>query len=306
MTTPALPGFMGTFSEGEPLSQHTYYRIGGPADYFAVPKSMADLRCLREFLSTQKMPYFVMGAGSNLLVSDLGFRGLIIKLSRMNIAISVEPSEAGERIRCGAGVTVSTLLRKAAHEGWDGFAWMSGIPGSIGGVIAMNAGTHLGEAKDNVRSAEIFHLQGTREVETVEGEALRFEYRKNYFLTPDALITEATFALKPGNSVEVKARIDETLRRRKETQPLEFPSCGSVFKNPRESGMRAWEVIDSLRLRGRQIGAAQISEKHPNFIVNLGDAKASDVRALIELVQAEARAQLGIEMHEEVKFIGQI
>lgn len=291
--------FTGQLLFEEPLSKHTYYRIGGPAAIFAIPRTPEDIRWLFDGVLATGIRSHILGAGSNTLASDDGFDGLVIRASRMNLEIA---EVAPDLVRTGASVAVSTLLRRAVQEGWSGFEFMTGIPGSIGGAIAMNAGTHLGETKDHVKRVEAYGA--TRELMTYDGTALKFEYRKNLFLPANAIVWAAEWEIKREDPARVKAVVDETLARRKATQPIDAPSCGSVFKNPKAHGKHAWQVVDQLGLRGHQVGGAQISEKHSNFIVNLGGARASDVRALIDLVKTRARAELGIEMEEEVLYLG--
>lgn len=299
--------FSGQLSFDEPLSKHTYYRIGGPARVFAIPKTLDDLKWLASGIRATSIPLFVLGSGSNLLVSDDGFDGLVVRATRINIDISpVGPlGGLGEnlRIRTGGSVAVSSLLRRAAQEGWGGLELLTGIPGSMGGVVTMNAGTHLGEAKDRVRRIEVFELlgQGTRVFEAAE---FKFEYRKNHFLPKGCVVVSADWDVRIEEPSKVKARIDETLARRKATQPIDYPSCGSVFKNPRSHGLSAWEVIDKLGLRGHRVGGAQFAEKHSNFIINLGEARAADVRALIGLAKERALKELGVPLEEEVMYLG--
>ena len=170
----------------------------------------------------------------------------------------------------------------------------------------MNAGTHLGESQSRLRRVEVFDLaHGVKDgLAVFESEALQFEYRKNLFLEPSSVVLSADWEITSGDPAQTKEMIDSTLARRKATQPLEYPSCGSVFKNPKAAGLEAWQVIDRLALRGHRIGNAQISEKHCNWILNLGEAKAQDVRALIDLVKSRAKSELGIEMEEEVRMVG--
>ena len=302
-------GFSGDLRFDEALSKHTYYRIGGPALIYAAPKTLEDLRWLVQGIRATGIQYFVLGAGSNLLVSDLGFDGLVIRAGRLNLEIQALgiPSPSGvQRLRTGSGVAISTLLRRASTEGWGGLELLTGVPGSIGGVVTMNAGTHLGEVKDRVRRVEIYSLSGSDLGEPVayEGEQLRFEYRRNLFLPAGCIVWAVEWDVQLEDPSRVKSTIDETLARRKATQPVDYPTCGSVFKNPRENGLRAWQVIEKLGLRGHQIGGAQFSEKHPNFIINLGGAQAADVRALIALAKDRAKSQLGIELEEEVMYLG--
>ncbi len=293
--------FSGELRFDEPLLRHTYYRIGGPAAIFAIPRSEEDLKWLAQGIQATGVPYFVLGMGSNILVSDEGYAGLIIRTTRLNLDVT---QIAPGRLRTGASVAVSSLLRKAAVEGWGGLEMLAGIPGAIGGVVAMNAGTHLGEAKDRIRKVEIFDLAlPTSELTSFDGQQLRFEYRRNLFLPRSAVVCAAEWEVRIEDPAKVKALIDETLARRKATQPIDYPSCGSVFKNPREHGLSAWQVIDKLSLRGHRIGDAQFSEKHSNFIINLGAARAVEVMGLIELAKKRASEELSIQLEEEVHYL---
>ena len=322
--------FTGQLFFGEFLAKYTYYRIGGPARVIAVPKSAADISWLREGIAHTQIPYFVLGQGSNVLVSDAGFDGLIIRAHRLNLEIkSIETDiPAVLRVRTGASVAISSLLRRAAQEGWGGLQFLTGIPGSVGGAVTMNAGTHLGESAGSLRRVEAYTLVGgvglggepgldigqgqnvTQKRDAIqgvdplvfEGEDLQYQYRKNLYLPRGALIWAAEWEVHQQDAAQVKLLIDQTLSRRKATQPIDYPSCGSVFKNP--SGHSAWQVIDRLGLRGHRIGNACFSEKHSNFIINLGSACALDVRSLIELAKARAKTELGITLEEEVIYLG--
>lgn len=298
--------FAGVLSFDEPLAKHTYYRIGGPARVFAAPRTVEDLAWLSEGLRESGLPLFVLGSGSNLLVSDAGFNGLVVRATRINIEISPvgAPGSGGfQRIRTGGGVAVSSLLRRAAQEGWGGLELLTGIPGSVGGVVTMNAGTHLGEAKDQLRRIEVYELDAAR-TRSFEFAEFKYSYRHNAFLPPRSIVLTADWDVRIEEPAKVKARIDETLARRKATQPIDYPSCGSVFKNPRAHGVSAWEVIDKLGLRGHRLGGAQFAEKHSNFIINLGAATAADVRGLIELAKSRALVELGVPLEEEVMYLG--
>lgn len=298
--------FSGELLFDEPIANHTYYRIGGRAKIFAFPKNLSDLQWLARCLQKTGIPFFILGQGSNILASDQGFPGLIIRTSQLNLQTLVleDPSGSGVRLRTGASVTVSSLLRIAGSEGWGGLEFLSGIPGSVGGLIQMNAGTHLGEVKGAVLKVEAYSLTDPSELKSFEGVQLEFLYRKNLFISPGALIWAAEWKIHSESPAEIKGRIDQILLRRKKTQPLNYLSCGSVFKNPKEFGKCAWQVIDALGLRGFQIGQARFSEKHSNFIVNLGGAKAEDVRALINLAKAKAQEHFGILLEEEVIYLG--
>lgn len=293
----------GSIEFNGPLSRYTYYQIGGPASVLFTPKSLSDLEWISKRIAQLGVPYFVLGWGSNILFPDEGFYGVVIRMKSLGTQVAV--SEPGV-LELGASVGGSTLLRKAQAEGWDGLAHLTGIPGSVGGMVAMNAGTHLGEFKDCALRVETVRIG-------VAGAALEpvvrelapgdFSYRRNHFLQPGETVTRAWVRYTPADPASVKTLIDELYQRRKATQPVDLPSCGSVFMNPREAGMHAWQVLDKLGLRGHRIGNAQISEKHSNFIVNLGGAQASEVRALIELAKRRAREELGIELHEEVRIL---
>jgi UDP-N-acetylmuramate dehydrogenase len=295
--------FSGDFKENEPLARHTYYRIGGPARLLLIPRSVEDLQWIARGIRETGVPFEVIGLGSNYLVSDEGFDGLLIKLTRIDLSIEAVSSD---RLRTGASVAVSSLLRRAAQEGWGGLEFLAGIPGSIGGVIAMNAGTHLGEAKDRVAQVEAIQVFGSDFGKRLifGRNELKFEYRRNLFLPRGALVTSCVWEITPRETAAVKADLDIILARRKSTQPVDYPSCGSVFKNPKAHGMHAWQVLDRVGLRGHRIGDAQVAEKHSNFIINHGTASAQDVRALIELAKSRALAQLGVELEEEVKYLG--
>jgi UDP-N-acetylmuramate dehydrogenase len=300
--------FSGQLLYQEPLSRHSYYRIGGPAPVIAIPKTLDDLVWLSRAIQETGSRYIVLGLGSNILVSDEGVDALVIRASRINLEISIDSPENNKVIlRTGASVAVSSLMRRASQEGWAGLEFLTGIPGSIGGVVTMNAGTHLGETQSKLKKVEVFSLSQTdahsAELQTFQGDQLQFEYRKNLFLPRGSLVWAAEWEIQQGDPKSVKAVIDDTLARRKATQPIDYPSCGSVFKNPKAFGISAWQVIDRLGLRGYQVGGAQFAEKHSNFIINLGNAKASDVRALIELAQERAQKELGIRLETEVIFI---
>lgn len=301
----AKADFSGQLLFDEPLSKHTYYRIGGAASIFAVPKTRSDLQWLSDGIRETGIPFFILGMGSNLLVSDEGFPGLVIRTTKLNLEMTALTSE---RIRVGASVAISSLLRRAAQEGWGGLEFLTGIPGSVGGAVKMNAGTHLGETQSCLRKVESVSLRHkaseVAELQIYEDKDLQFEYRKNLFLPEGDLVYAVEWEVTPTDPAQVKRLIDQTLQRRKSTQPIDAPSCGSVFKNPKSYGKSAWAVVDQLGLRGHQIGGAQFAEKHSNFILNLGNAKAADVRALIQLAKFRAQSELGILLEEEVKYVG--
>lgn len=296
--------FSGELLFCEKLAKYTWYRIGGEAQVLAIPKTLDDLKWLAQGIEATGLPHFIMGAGSNLLISDSGFPGVVIKVSKLNLELAA--ISGAHQVRLGTSVMISSFLRRAAQEGWGGLELLTGIPGTVGGAVAMNAGTHLGETKDRLVRVDAFSLTEKNPIlRSFEKEQLHFSYRKNSFLEEGMLVYATVWQYLAEDPVTVKAKIDETLARRKATQPIDYPSCGSVFKNPLEKKISAWQVIDQLGLRGHRLGGAQISEMHSNFIINLGGALARDVYGLITLIKARALSEMGVEMHEEVKYLGQ-
>jgi UDP-N-acetylmuramate dehydrogenase len=301
--------FEGLLEFDAPLSKVTYYRIGGPASVLATPKSIHDLELISKAIAQTGVKFFILGWGSNILFPDTGFDGVVIRLKTLFTEIEELPNSI---LRVGAGVGASTLLRKAQEKGYGGLECLTGIPGSVGGMVAMNAGTHLGDMRSLVTRIESVTL-GLSDRELPLNHHIpnsnSFSYRRNHFLNAQELVTHVELKYHAEEPALVKTTIENLYQRRKITQPVDYPSCGSVFMNPKGksgeggAGLNAWQVIDQLGLRGHRIGDAQISEKHSNFIINLGDAKAADVIALIELAKSRAWNECGIELHEEVKII---
>jgi UDP-N-acetylmuramate dehydrogenase len=299
--------FSGTIEYDVPRAKYAYYRIGGKAAVIASPKTFQDLTVIHSILNETRSPYFILGWGSNLLFSDDDYAGVIIRMKHLFTEIEERADvngETGNFLKLGGSLGAASLLKKASEAGYGGVECLTGIPGSVGGMVAMNAGTHLGEIGARLIQTETVNLNDAElQIKTRVHEASDFSYRKNHFLKTGDLVIHTYFKYEKADLVQVKAKIDEQYSRRKNSQPVNLPSCGSVFMNPHAHNLHAWQVVDQLKLRGHQIGRAQISEKHPNFIVNLGEAKACDVKALIDLVKNRAHTELGIELHEEVKFI---
>lgn len=298
--------FRGELLRDEPLSRHTYYRIGGPAKLLLIPKTREDLVWIHEGLKVTGAPYAVLGVGSNTLASDDGYFGVVIKISKLDSAIEeleVGPIGSQAKIRCGASVSISTLLRKASTGGWGSFDLWTGIPGSVGGAVAMNAGTHLGETADILQSVTLFSFE-TGLFTELDRSKIEFSYRHCRQVTGSTVVVSAVFKTRVEDSSKTLERIQTTHERRKATQPIDKPSCGSVFKNPKEAGLHAWQVIEKVGLRGHQVGQAQFSDKHCNFIVNLGGAKAWHVKALIDEAKKRSAELLKIHLIEEVKYLG--
>lgn len=288
MNLPAVPTL-----QNEVLAKHTTYRIGGPARFLALPESVEHLRVLGEHLRKTGEAYAVLGNGSNVLVPDEGFPGWIIKTTALPSFLEFLP---GDRVRVGAGVNNSRVLRACADEGLSGLEYLAGVPGTIGGAVWMNAGTAEGWVEQNLESVEAFSF--SRGETKYLGEQLKYSYREQHFLGDNEIVLAATFKMKRGDPEAIKKSLGDSLKKRKAAQPIEMPSCGSVFRNP--TGTSAWKCIERVGLKGFAIGGACFSPKHSNFIVNEGGAKMQDVLDLIELAKQRVKEKLGVELKEEV------
>jgi len=277
----------------EPLSRHGFWRIGGPADALVTITTAAQLA---EVMALS-VPVTVLGNGSNLLIADAGIRGVVVKLKGDFLTSTVE----GDLLEVGGGLLNAALLARLARQGLGGLGCLAGIPGTVGGAIRMNAGWRLGEIGRATQAVEAVLLGG----ETVRytSEDIGFEYRSAPGLPDGAVVTRAWLSVTSGAAVaQERAEIREYLGRRKATQPLSQPSCGSVFKNP--PGDYSGRLIEAVGLKGHTIGGAQISEKHANFIVNIGGATAADVYGLIKLARDTVRAETGAVIEPEVHAVG--
>jgi len=288
----------------EPLSVHTSYAIGGPADILAHPADQKDLILLLQAIKTQKLRYFVLGGGTNLLVRDGGFRGVMVSLQRMH-AIKVEReyrSIGGSFvvICAEAGASLVKLLSFSVEQGLTGLEFAAGIPGTVGGAVCMNAGTSLGEIGDIVESVTLISPDGV--LSTRSAEEMEFGYR-TASIPEGHLVLEVRVVLRHDDKEKIKARIKVLLNTRKQRQPWGLPNAGSVFKNPQEES--AGMLIESAGLKGRKIGGAQVSEKHANVIVNTGKAKAADVLELMEIVKEKVLEVSGVRLEPEIKIIGE-
>lgn len=285
----------GEVSTEEPLARHTTWRVGGPADLFLVPADGADLQRALRLLQEAGIPWLPLGAGSNLLVGDGGVRGAIICLRRLR-ELTFE-KEGG--VRAGAGLPLMTLIRAAARRGWSGLENLAGIPGTVGGGVAMNAGAAGQELSQVVRSVT---LVGPGGEEIREAAALGFGYRRSA-LTGALPVSAVRLSFRPGDPAALEVQIRRRLSQRRRTQAVGGPNAGSVFKNP--PGQRAWRLIEAAGLRGAEVGGARVSEKHANFIVNGGSASAADIRELMRRIQAAVRQASGIELEPEVRMVGE-
>lgn len=281
----------------EPMKQHTTFRIGGRADYFVSPTETEQIRKVIELCRRENMPWYVIGNGSNLLVSDHGFRGVIIRLFKNYAGLRIE----GEQIFVQAGALLSRTANAALQEGLTGFEFAAGIPGTIGGAMVMNAGAYGGEMKDITESVTVLTPEG--ELLTLKREELEMGYRTSLIARKGYLVLEAVLKLTRGNQEQIKEKMADLRQRRISKQPLEYPSAGSTFKRPQ--GYFAGKLIMDAGLCGFQVGGAQVSEKHCGFVVNTGDATAEDVLELIRQVSAKVRALEGVTLEPEVRLLGE-
>ena len=281
----------------EPMREHTTFRIGGPADFFLLPETEEEVLAVLDFCKEKGLPRTVIGNGSNLLVSDAGYRGAVIAIDRNMSEIRVE----GNRVIAQAGALLAQLATAAREAGLTGLEFAGGIPGSVGGAVAMNAGAYGGEICDTLERIRAIDAEGT--LRDVPAKELALSYRTSRVKEEGWIVLEATFALKEGDREEIAARMEELKAARAEKQPLNLPSAGSTFKRP--PGNFAGKLIMEAGLAGFAVGGAAVSEKHCGFVVNQGGATADDVYRLIREVTARVRAASGITLEPEVRFLGE-
>lgn len=281
---------------GEPLVKKTWWRVGGPADAYVEADDLEAVRTVVAVARELAAPVCVLGNASNLLVSDRGIRGVVLRLG----GELAGAEDAGEGlVRLGGGAKLVPLMKRAEKAGWSGLEVLAGVPGTVGGAIRMNAGTALGEVADRLVDVEVVLRDGS--VERLGKDALRMAYR-HAELPDGAIVVAARLRRTDEDPVVAWARAAEHLEYRARTQPIDVPTCGSTFRNP--PGDRAGRLIEAAGLKGTTIGGAQVSPKHANFLVNLGTATADDLRALIEHIQAEVDARFGVRLEPEVHLAG--
>jgi len=281
----------------EPLANHTTWRIGGPADLLIQPKDKETLILAVQMIHRHNIPWSVIGRGSNLLVRDGGLRGAVLK-----VAEGLSHCEfRGQEVCVGAGYSMIRLAVEAGKMGLTGLEFAGGIPGSVGGAVYMNAGAHGSDLSRILKKAEILFDNG--EVKVLTNEELKFAYRTSLLQTKKGVVLEATFQLRDGDPKEIAAVLAINKDRRRQTQPLQLPCAGSVFRNP--PGDHSGRLIEEAGLKGFQIGGAQISEMHANFIVNRGGATASDVLTLMDHVRRTIMEKYGVDLHPEVLVVGE-
>ena len=283
--------------EEEPMRLHTTFRVGGPARFFVTPKTAEELQGIIACCREAQVPYYIIGNGSNLLVSDQGYEGVVIQIFKEMNEIRIE----GEEIVAQAGALLSTVAARAAEASLTGFEFAAGIPGTLGGACVMNAGAYGGEMKDVLTEVQALTREG--EVLTIPKDELELGYRTSVIAKKGYIVLEAKLRLEKGQEADIRARMEDLKNRRVTKQPLEYPSAGSTFKRP--EGYFAGKLIQDAGLGGFQVGGAQVSEKHCGFVVNKGEATAADVLTLIKDVQETVLKQFGVKLEPEVKMIGE-
>ena len=280
----------------EPMSRHTTFRIGGPADLFLLPNTVEEIKKIREICIQEQESYFILGNGSNLLVSDSGFRGVIIQTYRNLAQIQVEE----DCIRAQAGALLSGIAQAAKAASLTGFEFAAGIPGTLGGAVVMNAGAYGGEMKDVLKEATVLDSEG--QIRRIPVGKLAMGYRTSVIKEAGYMVLEAVISLKKGDPDQIRETMKDLTQRRISKQPLEYPSAGSTFKRP--EGYFAGKLIMDSGLRGYTHGGAQVSEKHCGFVINTGGATARDVCELMEHVQKTVYEKYNVKLEPEVKFLG--
>lgn len=281
----------------EPMRLHTTFRIGGPAQFFVIPRTQEEAAAAVRLCRSEGAPYYIIGNGSNLLVSDKGYRGVVIQLFKEFSDINIE----GTRIRAQAGASLAKIAAEALRAGLAGFEFAAGIPGTLGGACIMNAGAYGGEMKDVLLAVTVLTKDG--EIREIPREELDMGYRTSRASREGWIVLGATIELARGDGKEIRAKMEDLKQRRTDKQPLEYPSAGSTFKRP--EGCFAGKLIQDAGLKGLRVGDAMVSEKHSGFVVNCGNATAADVNGLIRLVQEKVREDSGITLEPEVRRLGE-
>ena len=299
-----FPGVRGEVKLNEPMRGHTSFRIGGPADALVTPEDRDDLLTLLNVVRERNLPCLVLGGGTNLLVRDGGFRGVVISLKNMSsIEVTREYRSLGGSfavLRVDAGAPLPRLVTTATERGLTGLEFAAGIPGTVGGAICMNAGTALGEIGDTVETVTLFNASG--ELLLRHREEMGFGYRTAN-VPAGHIVLEAKLILRYGDAARTAEQVKQLLVQRKERQPWGLPNAGSVFKNPLDEA--AGKLIEQAGLKGLTIGGAQVSDKHANFIVNTGNARAADVLALMDAVREKVLEQYKVRLEPEIKIVGE-
>ncbi|MDE6016101.1 MAG: UDP-N-acetylmuramate dehydrogenase [Acetatifactor sp.] len=281
----------------EAMAAHTTFRVGGPAECFIEIEDAQQLQKIQKYLYQVEYPFVVVGNGSNLLVSDSGYQGIVLQIGKKMSKIDV----AGNVITAQSGASMAQVAAAAWQNGLTGLEFASGIPGTVGGGVVMNAGAYGGELSQVVTEVQV--LDKNSEFLTLDNDTMEFGYRRSTIRRKPFIVTEVVFELSPGNPADIRAKMDELAVKRREKQPLEFPSAGSTFKRP--EGYYAGELIMNAGLRGFQVGGARVSDKHCGFVINAGYASAADIMDVIWEVQRRVKERFGVELEPEVVFLGE-
>jgi UDP-N-acetylmuramate dehydrogenase len=292
-------GFAGEVRLGEPMSKHTSLGIGGPAEAMAYPESVEELARITGLANKNGVPVFYLGNGTNILVLDGGIPGLVINMKKLDWLELQHGGSGTTQVHAGAGVMLPKLVSYCTENGFTGLEFMAGIPGTVGGAIAMNAGTKEAEMKDVLTTVTVISNDGT--IEKKRPSELNMEYRRTG-IPADSVVADSSFAVLPWPKEEVKEKVASNLRMRKASQPAGVRSAGSTFKNP--PGYSAWKLIDMAGMREKQVGQAQVSRMHTNFLINLGGATARDFKALMDMVIKAVQDKLNITLEPEIKIVG--
>ncbi len=287
----------GRVLKDEPMKKHTTFRVGGNADYFVMPKTVDEVKQVVLLCRQENLPYYIIGNGSNLLVGDKGYRGVIIQIYKEMNGIHLD----GERVIAQAGALLSKVGSAALEAGLAGFEFAAGIPGAVGGAVVMNAGAYDGEMKDILLNATVLTPEGI--VLKLCNDELQLGYRTSVITEKNYIVLEAEYQLRYGQKEDIRAKMDELKEKRVTKQPLEYPSAGSTFKRP--EGYFAGKLIQDAGLRGFQVGGAQVSEKHCGFVINKDQATAADIVELMNQVSDKVFQEFGIRLEPEVKRLGE-
>lgn len=284
--------------ENVPMAEHSSFKAGGNADMMVMPQSIDELKYVLQILADADYPYMILGNGSNILVKDGGYRGIMVKMGSAFDNVSVD----GTEVVCGAGALLSVAAKTAAAAGLTGLEFASGIPGFIGGAVFMNAGAYDGEIKFVLEKARIISKDG-KEDKYMTADELDMGYRHTVLHESGDIVAEAVFKLEEGDIDEIKAKIADLTQRRNSKQPVNFPSAGSFFKRP--TGYFAGKLVQDAGLKGLTVGGAQVSELHSGFVINIGGATATDILQLMEIVQQTVMDKFGVMLEPEVRIIGE-
>ncbi|NLZ93704.1 MAG: UDP-N-acetylmuramate dehydrogenase [Firmicutes bacterium] len=281
----------------EDMKKHTTFKTGGPADLLVEPQSISEMQKLMRYVFKKEIPYLVIGQGSNLIVSDKGIRELVVKIGTNLSQCAVN----NETIEAEAGATIINVSKEAQKHSLTGLEFACGIPGSVGGAVFMNAGAYDGEIKNILEEVLVLTVNGDLLIR--KAKELELGYRTSVMQRNGEIILKAKFKLQKGNKDDISQKMKELTQRREKSQPLEFPSAGSIFKRP--EGYYTGKLIEDANLKGYKIGGAQVSPKHAGFIINTGNATSSDILNLIKHIQTEVRNRFGVELETEVRTVGE-